>query len=137
MAAAMVQVCVDPRLNHELLRAQVRQKLDRMGLSADRIFLLGEVGGNIGANFEHTLDLLKRSNDKVVLCAVLHHDDCVAAAAGLRAPLEVSVGEMASALAKQNIVCRVLTGNIRTEQNHLLWSDEPEPRYQPWSFGVY
>lgn len=137
MASVLVQVCVDPRLNHELLRAQVRQKLDRLGLSADRIFLLGEVGGNIGANFQHTLEMLKQSNDKVVLCAVLYHDDCHAAAAGLRAPLEVSAGEITSALAKQNSACRVLTGNIHTEQNQLLWSDEPEPRYQPWSFGVY
>lgn len=135
--AVLVQLCVDPRLNHELLRSQVRQKLGRLRLSAERIFLLGEVGGNIGANFQNTLDLLKQRNDKLVLCAVLHHDECLTAAAGTRVPLEASAKQLTAVLAQQDLGCRVLTGNIRTEHNQVLWSDEPEPRYKPWSFGAF
>ncbi|MBI2887874.1 MAG: hypothetical protein HYY02_11780 [Chloroflexi bacterium] len=137
MAAVVVQVCVDHRLNHELLRAQVRQRLERLGAAAERIYILNEVGGNVGANFGHTLDLLARGREPVVLCAVLHHDDCLAEREGLREPLEVSTRRVEALLAQRKITCRVLTGAIRTEHNHLLWSDEPAPRYQPFSFGVY
>ena len=137
MAAVLVQVCVDNRLNHELLRVQVRQKLGSLGQSADRIYILNEVGGNIGENFLNTIKLLKAGGDPIVLCAVLHHDECVAAEQGDRVPLEKSAQRMGSILAEQGVACRVLTGTIRTEHNHLLWSDETEPRYQPFSFGVY
>ena len=137
MASVLVQVCVDHRLNHELLRAQVRQRLDRSGLSVEHVYVLNEIGGNLGANFRNTVNLLARRGERIALCAVLHHDDCRAAEAGLRAPLQTTAQQMASNLAEQNIRCPVLTGTIRTEHNHLLWSDEPEPRYQPFSFGVY
>ena len=137
MAAVLVQVCVDNRLNHELLRVQVRQKLGSLGRSADRIYILNEVGGNVGENFLNTIKLLKARGDPIVLCAVLHHDECVAAEQGVRVPLETSAQRMGSILAEQGVTCRVLTGTIRTEHNHLLWSDEPEPRYRSFSFGVY
>ena len=137
MAAALVQVCVDPRLNHELLRIQVRQKLGSQGISADRIYVLNDIGGNVGSAFRNTVALLARRAEPIVLCAVLHHDDCLAAAEGLRRPLDTSAQEMAAVLAEQGIRCRVLTGTIRTEHNHLRWSDEPEPRYEPFSFRLY
>ena len=58
MTAALVQVCSDPRLNHELVRYQVREKLDRLHLRAERIFILNEVGANIGSNLRNILELL-------------------------------------------------------------------------------
>ncbi|MBI2862095.1 MAG: hypothetical protein HYX89_04675 [Chloroflexi bacterium] len=134
MPAALIQLCVDPRLNHDALRAQVRQRLGRMGLSADRIHLLNEVGGNLGANFRNTVALLMKRQEPVLLCAVLHHDDCLAAAEGLRVPLETTVQQMTRVLAEQQIICTVLTGHIRTEHSHLLWDDEPEISYQPFRF---
>ena len=39
MAAALIGVCVDPRLNHEIIRLQVRQRLERSGLRAERIYI--------------------------------------------------------------------------------------------------
>lgn len=137
MAAALVQVCVDHRLNHEILRAQIRQRLQRMGLAAGRIYILNDIGGNVGANFANTVDLLVGREEPVVLCAVLHHDDCLAERQGFRAALEASAKLMAARLAERGVQCPVLTGNILTEHNHLVWTDEPQPRYQPWSFGVY
>lgn len=137
MAAMLVQVCVDHRLNHELLRAQARQKLERLGLAADRIYILNEIGGNLGMNFRNTVNVLIKQGEPIALCAVLHHDNCLAADQGLRTPLPTSAQQMTTYLTEQNIRCRVLTGTIRTEHNHLLWSDEPEPRYQPFSFGLY
>ena len=136
MASALVQVCVDPRLNHELIRVQVRQKLERSGLRADHIYVLNEVGGNLGANFRSTAQLLARIGEPIVFCAVLHHDDCLAAREGQRAALDVTAREMAVELARSKLPCEVVTGRIRTEHNHLLWSDEPELRYVPFTFGA-
>lgn len=135
MAAAIVQVCVDPRLNHELLRAQVRQKLGRLGINAERVYLVNEVGGNLGQSFRSTVRLLGTRNERIVLCAVLHHDDCLAM--GVRAPLETTAQQVKALLGEEQVSCPVLTGNILTAQNHLLWADEPGPRYKPFTFGVY
>ena len=137
MAAAIVQTCVDPRLNHELLRIQIRQKLDRLGLTADRIFILNDVGGNVGGNFRNTVAVLKQQGDPIVLCAVLHHDLCIAAGQGARAPIEESLQRMTGLLEADGIACHVLTGNVLTENNVLQWSDEPAREYQPFSFGGY
>ena len=136
MAAALVQVCVDPHLNHELIRLQVRQRLERSGLRADRIFLLNEVGGNLGANFRNTAQLLARIGESIVFCAVLHHDDCLAAREGQRAELDAAAGAMVAELTRLTLPCQVATGRIRTEHNHLLWSDEAESRYVPFTFGA-
>ncbi|HEY3303491.1 MAG TPA: hypothetical protein VGL70_08150 [Candidatus Binatia bacterium] len=128
MAAALAQVCVDPRLNHELLRIQVRQKLQRLRVAADRIYILNDVGGNVGMNFRNTVNLLSSLEEPIVLCGVLHHDDCLSGQQGIRTPLDASAQEMATYLADRNIRCPVLTGTIRIDNNHLLWADEPEPR---------
>ena len=135
MAAALVEICVDPRLNHELIRLQVRQRLDRSGLRADRIYVLNEVGGSLGANFRNTAALLARVGEPIVFCAVLHHDDCLAARDGQQSALAVAGREMGAELARLKLSCPVLTGSIRTANNQLLWSDEPEYRYVPFSFG--
>lgn len=135
MAAALIQICVDPRLNHELLRAQVRQKLGRMGLVAERVYLLNEVGGNLGQNFLNTLKLLTGLDERITLCAVLHHDDCLATPT--RAPLDGTVQQMKALLTQERVSCPVLTGEILTAQNHLQWGDEPAVRYQSFTFGMW
>jgi hypothetical protein len=135
VAAAIVEVCVDPRLNHELVRIQVGQKLARLGLRTDRIYILNENGDSLGSNFRNTVKLLGSREEAVVLCAVLHHDDCLAAQAGLRPDLDESAQRIRAYLAEQGVVCCVLTGNIRTENNHLFWCDEPAPRYEPFSYS--
>lgn len=128
MTAALVQVCVDPRLNHDLIRIQVRQRLQAMGLSAERVYVLNEVGGNLGANFGTTVDLMASQHEPIVLCAVLHHDGCVAAQQGLRKPLETSAQQMTARLTQSGVHCPVLTGTILTQHNHLLWTDAPQRR---------
>jgi hypothetical protein len=83
MAAALARVCVDPRLNHELLRIQVRQKLQCLRMVADRIYILNDIGGNVGTNFRNTVNLLASRQKPIVICAVLHHDDCLAEQQGI------------------------------------------------------
>ena len=135
MAAALVIVCVDPRLNHELIRIQVRQRLQRDRIRAERVYILNEVGGNVGANFRQTAQLLKRMGEPIVFCAALHHDDCLAVREGERAELSHAAQGLASELARLELQCPVATGHIRTEHNHVRWSDEREPAYVPFSFG--
>ena len=135
MVAAIALICVDPRLNHELLRIQMRQKLDRLRLRADRIFILNDVGGNVGTSFRNTVAMLKQLNEPLVFCAALHHDTCLAAEQGLRAPLETNAQRMAALLTEQGVICPVLTGNILTQNNILRWTDEPARRHQSFSMG--
>jgi hypothetical protein len=123
MPAAIVNICVDPRLNHELVRIQVRSRLEEMLTSAQRIYVTSDVGGNAGSAFRNTLDLVQRSRDQLVLAAVLHHDDCLAAAAGLRAPLETTLQQVRAALGTAGIACPLLSGSIRTETSAVVWSD--------------
>jgi hypothetical protein len=125
MAAAVVQVCSDPRLNHEVIRVQVQSKLERLGLQADRIFILNDGGGNISANTRNTLELLTRRQDIVVFGAVLHHDDCLADQAGMRRPLATSVQQLASLLSERDIQCPVSSGIIRTESSERSYEAFP------------
>lgn len=127
---------MDPRINHELIRIQVRQRLERSGIRAERIYILNDVGGNPGANFRNTIQLLSRMNEPIVFCAVLHHTDCLSAQSGLRRDLAVAAQQMAAELSDANAHVPVLTGQIRTENNELLWSDEPVWRYVPFTFGA-
>ena len=136
MAAALVVVCVDPRISHEVIRIQVRQRLERSSIRAERIFILNDVGGNPGPNFRNTIQLLSRMSDPIVFCAVLHHTDCLSAQSGLRGDLAVAAQQMAAELSAANAHAPVLTGQIRTENNELLWSDEPVWRYEPFTFGA-
>jgi hypothetical protein len=136
MAAALVQVCVDPRLNHEVIRIQVRQKLERLGIGSPRIYVLNDVGGNPGHNLVNTLALLAKMGEPVALGAVLHHDDCLAARQGLRIPLHAAAAELAKAFAKAHVRAPVLTGQIRTEHNQVSWPDEPAYEYRSFTFGV-
>ena len=129
MSAALVQVCVDNRLNHELLRIQVRQRLAVPYLQADRIFILNELGGNLGQNFTNTVNLMVNTHDPIVLAAILHHDDCKAAQAGLRRPLEETVEKTARFLSDLRLDCLLVSGQILTRSNYITWLTEQ--RIQP------
>jgi hypothetical protein len=124
MRAAIVQVCVDERLNHELLRIQVRDKLTALYSGAERILILNEVAGNLGGNFRTTLDMLLKLQFQIVLAATLHHDDCLAAKHGLRRPMDETVSEMTDVLVQRGVSCVLATGNIYTNNNHIVWLDE-------------
>ncbi len=103
MNVAILQLCVDPRLNHELIRIQVGQQLARRYLRADRVVLVNEIGGNLSASFASALDLFRRQDAQIILCGVLHHDDCLAETHGLQRPIEE-------------------TGRIYTETNYVRWT---------------
>jgi hypothetical protein len=136
MAAAIVVVCVDPRLNHEVIRTQVRQRLQRSGISADRIYVLNDIGANPGPNLSNTLNLLSRANEAIAFSAVLHHDDCLAARQGLRMELSRAADEMARHLQQAGSAARVATGEIQTQHNLVLWTDEPRSVYVPFQMHL-
>src|SRR5437879_6803905 len=108
MASALVQVCTDFRLNHELIRIQVRQRLERDGTPANRIYVLNEIGGNPGQNLTHTVELLKRAGESIVLCAILHHDDCLAAQFGSRLDLPTASADLRAELTRLAVHCPVV-----------------------------
>jgi hypothetical protein len=136
MSAAIVQICTDPRLSHEMIRVQVNERLERRGLRADRVFILNDVGGNVGSNTSNTLDLLQRRDEPLLFAAVLHHDGCLAAVEGVRVPLERTSLQFASFLADRRIRVPVVTGAIITETSAITWSDEPRPNYETVSFRM-
>ena len=136
MSAAIVQICTDPRLSHEVIRVQVNERLDRRGLRADRVFILNDVGGNVGSNTSNTLDLLQRRDEPLLFAAVLHHDGCLAAEEGLRIPLDRTSRQLASYLADRRIRVPVVTGAILTETSAITWSDEPRPNYETTPFRM-
>ena len=103
--------------------------MERLQKSAERIYIVNDIGGNVGTNFANTVDLLIKRRDPLVLCGVLHHDDCLAAREGVRKPLDMSAKEMTAYLASRGINCPVLTGTVRIEHGDLVWSDEPKPEY--------
>ena len=135
MPAALIAACVDPRLNHELIRIQVRQKLDLMGLRADRIFLLNEVAANTGTTARATAQFIRQIGDSVILAAVLYHDDCLAEQAGLRADLDATARALSAELARLDVRCPIITGQVLTVNNLVVWSDAPTHRYFPFTFG--
>ena len=128
MPAALIQVCVDNRLNHELLRIQVKQRLAAAYIQADRIFILNELGGNLGQNFSNTARMLVNGGDRIVMAGVLHHDDCKSAQAVLRWPLDETVAKTARLLTELRLDCLLVSGQINTANNHILWQDEQRIR---------
>ena len=121
MHIALVQVCVDERLNHEQLRIQVRHKLAEQYIQAQRVLILNEIGGNLGNNFANALELFLKSGDRIVFAAALHHDDCKAAQAGFRQPLNETVAKMEALLTKNGVTCTVTSGHIHTNNNYIVW----------------
>jgi len=100
----------------------VSQKLDTLSLTADHIILVNEIGGNFGPNFKNTLDLFLKQGAEVVLCGVLHHDDCVAAKQKVRQSLEEATAGIMALLADTGTECSVCVGNIITNTNRVEWS---------------
>lgn len=134
--AAIVNVCFDPRLNHEVIRAQVRQRLERLRLPAERIIITADAGGNVGSAFRAAAELTLKNQEAVVLAAVLHHDDCLAQRLGVRRPLAESVEAARGVLRDLKVEAPVLFGTVVTETSAVVWSDEPQPRFEVLSFRM-
>ncbi len=126
MTAVIANICVDPRLLHDVLRSQIQTRLQTMGLSAERVFLTNDIGGNIGSSLQNTLEMLACLPDPVVLLAVLHHDDCAAERAGRRRTLDSSIHDLTNLAAGMGLQCPVLSGNILTENSAILWTAQPQ-----------
>jgi len=118
---AVVQLCVDDRLDHARIRDQVRKQLRSIYLDAERIFLVNEVGGNFGENFRNSVEALRELGAEVVFCAILHHDDCAAERTGRRLPLEQSLADLAAFLSASSLTCPVYAGSIRTSTGEVTW----------------
>ena len=136
MTSALVNVCVDPRLNHELIRSQVETQLERLQLRADRVYVIADVGGNLGSAARGTVELLARRQEDLVLAAVLHHDDCLAAEADIRKPLSASAADLEGLLRRAGVACPVLSGDIHTESNTIRWHDQPAADYEVFKFRM-
>ena len=124
MDVALIQVCVDERLNHELLRIQVKHKLAELYLKAPRILIVNELGGNLGRNFGNATKMLLKNGDKLVLAAVLHHDDCQADKMDVRKPMEATIEQMTTFLHEAGVSCVLASGNIYTHNNHIIWLED-------------
>ena len=122
MQLAIIQICVDARLDHNLIRDQVGEKLANLHLRADSILLVNEIGGNFGQNFTNTLHLFLKEGADVIFCGVLHHDDCLAAKHKLRLPLEETRARIQDVLENIGIACPIYVGGITTETNVVEWS---------------
>lgn len=134
--AAIINVCVDPRLNHDLIRAQVQGRLERERLSTTRVFITSDIGANIGSGFTNAAQMLAADREQIVLAAVLHHDDCVADRQRKRQPLGTSVEAAKKALSSLGVNCPVLWGTLRTEDGRLTWADQPPQSYEVLSFRM-
>jgi phosphoserine phosphatase len=123
MPAALVNVCVDPRLNHASIRTQVGERAE--GVPATSVFITNEPAGNFGGSARSTIALLRRARQQITFAALLHHDDCAAAAAGLRLDLAQSAKALQDELKQAGFDVPVLTGTIDTESSTILWTDRP------------
>jgi hypothetical protein len=134
--AAIVNVCVDPRLNHEVVRLQVQSRLERLGLATSRVVITSDVGGNIGSAFSGTVDLLRADGEQVVFAVVLHHDDCVASRHNKRLPLATSLEAAQKALDSAGMHGSVLGGVLSTKDSTLTWSDQPARVHEVLNFRM-
>jgi hypothetical protein len=132
----IINVCVDPRLNHEVIRAQVKARLERERLPASRVFITSEIGGNIGSGFTNAAQMLAADGDQIVLAAVLHHDDCIADRQKRRQVLATSSEGARKTLESLGIRCPVLVGMLRTEDSRLTWADEPAVSHEVFNFRM-
>jgi hypothetical protein len=134
--AAIVNVCVDPRINHELVRVQVQSRLESLGLKAGRVFITSDVGGNVGSAFTGTIDLVRADEGQVVFAAVVHHDDCIAARHNKRQPLATSLEAAQKALESAGMHCSIVAGFLRTNDSTLTWSGQPARAYKVFNFRM-
>ena len=123
MPAAIVNICVDPRLNHDAIRTQVRERAP--GVPGSSVFITNEPGGNFGSSARATIALLKQTGQAIEFAALLHHDDCAAAAAGQRQELALSAKALTEQLRSAGYNVPVVTGTIVTDSSTVLWSDRP------------
>jgi hypothetical protein len=68
--------------------------------------------------------MITQTGSQILLAVVLHHDDCRAAQMGLRQPLETTVDQMAAFLAQNDIECVLVSGQIYTNNNYIVWQHE-------------
>ena len=125
MTVAIVNVCFDPRLNHEVIRSQVVTRLQAQQQPVDRVFITNEAAGNVGTGLRNAIDLLSRSGEAIAMVAVLDHDDCVAAAAGMRQALSDRLGAVTEYVIGKGIRCQVAGGTVLTENNVVRWDGWP------------
>ncbi len=136
MAAALINICVDPRLNHEALRQQLRGRFDGQDLALNRIFVVADVGGNVGTAARNTLAMLRTIRERLVAVALLHHDDCVAAGAGMRQALDVSARMLEAEVKMAGFATPVLRGSIVTATSTILWEDRPPKSLEQFTFRM-
>jgi hypothetical protein len=136
MSAAILTVCVDPRLNQEAVRYQLRQRLAEAAPPADNVFVLADVGGNVGSAVRNTISLLRHHSETIVVAGVLHHDDCKAAAAGLRQPLDTSIRAMEAELRRAGFNPPLLAGEIVTATSAIVWADQPPQSLEVLTFRM-
>jgi hypothetical protein len=135
MAAVLVNICFDPRLNHEAIRKQVR---DRAGsdLASHKVFVVGDAGGNFGSGARNAIAMFARLKESVVIAALLHHDDCVAASLNMRQGLQASAKALESELRGAGFQAPVLTGAIVTDTSTIIWSDRPQKSLEVLPFRM-
>src|SRR6185369_9810198 len=114
-----------PRLNHEVIRIQTKNRLEAQQVKVDRVFITNEAGGNVGSGLRNALELLSRSGESIALIAVLDHDDCQAASAGVRRELSDRIGAVTELVLGKGIRCQVAGGTILTDNSTVLWDDWP------------
>lgn len=135
MTAAIINCCVDPRLNHDALRQELRQRT-AADLPSNRVFVTTDVGGNFGSAARNTIAMLHALRDDMVIAALLHHDDCLAASQGLRHAIGPASKALETELRGAGYACPVLTGMILTENSSVAWADAPRRSLEVLSFRM-
>lgn len=136
MTAALLNVCVDPRLNHDALRHQLRQRIGDGAPRPERIFVTTDVGGNLGSSAKNTISLLRSLGEDIAVAAVLHHNDCLAAHEGMRHKIELSAKALAAELTSAGFHASVWTGSIIAETSSIIWSDSPQRSLEVLTFRM-
>ena len=72
----------------------------------------------------------------ISFAAVLHHDECAAAKAGKRQPLEQSRAEAEAALVKLGVDCPVISGTIQTDGSIVSWTGDERPSSAVLNFSM-
>ena len=124
MASALLNICVDPRLNHDALRDQLRRRLTQ-DVPARNVFVVADIAGNLGSAARNTIGLLRKRGEDIVVAGVLHHDDCLAAAEGQQQPLAATAKALEAELRQAGFKCPLLTGTIATASSSITWTDSP------------
>jgi len=136
MASGIVNVCFDPRLNHDAIRQQVRERAAEPRPASSSIFVIGDAGGNFGSGARNLIALFARQREPIAIAALLHHDDCRAAAAGMRHNLSTSAKALQDALQAAGYDVPVLTGTVVTETSTIVWTDRPSTTSEVSTFRM-